>query len=62
LTAYDAAYLVLAETSDAQLLTADAALAAAAGDRAILITEADGVGEGRVPYRADPAWADWEAR
>src|SRR5215210_8209316 len=34
LTAYDSAYLVLAETADAGLLTLDARLAAAAGDRA----------------------------
>ena len=36
LTAYDAAYLVLAESADAQLLTADAHLAAGAADRALL--------------------------
>jgi predicted nucleic acid-binding protein len=35
LTAYDAAYLVLAEAEDADLLTGDADLAAAAGPRAI---------------------------
>ena len=33
LTAYDAAYLALAEVTDAQLLTLDARLAVAAGDR-----------------------------
>ena len=33
LTAYDAAYLALAEVADAQLLTLDGRLAAAAGDR-----------------------------
>lgn len=35
LTAYDAAYLALAEAADASLLTFDARLAAAAGDRAL---------------------------
>ena len=35
LTAYDAAYLALAEAADASLLTLDAAVARAAGDRAI---------------------------
>lgn len=34
LTAYDAAYLALAEAADAELLTLDASLAAAAGSRA----------------------------
>ena len=37
LTAYDATYLVLAEAADADLLTVDAFLAAAAGERAILV-------------------------
>ena len=35
LTAYDAAYLALAESADARLLTFDAVLAAAAGERAL---------------------------
>jgi predicted nucleic acid-binding protein len=60
LTAYDAAYLVLAEASDARLLTADVALATAAGDRAILITDAEGFAEDRVAYRAEPPWAEWK--
>lgn len=60
LTAYDAAYLVLAESSDARLLTADAALAAAAGDRAILVGPADGVAEERPAYRAEPPWTAWK--
>jgi len=44
LSAYDAAYLGLAETEDARLLTLDERLAAAAGDRAIRI-------EGFTPHR-----------
>jgi len=60
LTAYDAAYLVLAESSDARLLTADATLAAAAGDRALLVTAADGVAEDQPPYRAELPWPAWK--
>ncbi len=59
LTAYDAVYLVLAESSDARLLTADAALANAAGVRAILVGSAGGVAEERPRYRADPPWSAW---
>ena len=60
LTAYDAAYLVLAESSDARLLTADAALAAAAGRRALLVGPPGGVAEERPAYRAEPSWAAWK--
>jgi predicted nucleic acid-binding protein len=61
LTAYDAVHLVLAESSDARLLTADAALAAAAGDRAILVgSDGVGVAEHRPTYRAEPSWASWK--
>jgi predicted nucleic acid-binding protein len=60
LTAYDAAYLVLAEASDARLLTADMALATAAGERAILVAEADGIAEPAAPYVADESWARWK--
>jgi predicted nucleic acid-binding protein len=59
LSAYDAAYLVLAEASDAALLTADTDLAAAAGDRAVLVGDDRSVGERRVRYRAGPGWAAW---
>lgn len=45
LSAYDAAYLALAETEDARLLTLDGRLALAAGPRAIRLA---GVGEGRL--------------
>lgn len=60
LTAYDAAYLVLAESSDARILTADAALAAAASGRAILVGSAGGVAEERRGYRSEPSWAAWK--
>jgi predicted nucleic acid-binding protein len=60
LTAYDAAYLVLAESSDARLLTADATQAAAAGARALLVTAADGVAEEQPFHRADPPWPAWK--
>ena len=45
LSAHDGAYLVLAESTDAALLTADAGLAAVAGDRAILVGAEGGVAE-----------------
>ncbi len=59
LTAYDAAYLVLAESADARLLTADARLAAAAGDRAILVGER-GLAEPPTIYVSGPTWARWK--
>ena len=61
LTAYDAAYLVLAETMDAQLLTADAILARAAGERAILLGGAGverEISEAPAAYRL-PDWTSW---
>ncbi len=58
LTAYDAAYLVLAESADARLLTADVRLAAAAGDRAELVG-ADGVAETPAAYVAEAEWVRW---
>ena len=59
LTAYDAAYLVLSESTDARLLTADAALAAAAGDRAILVGAADRIAESAATYTPDRSWTKW---
>lgn len=59
LTAYDASYLALALSLDAQLATADRLMARAAGDRAILI------GEGRVGEESaahlprTPTWPSW---
>ncbi len=61
LTAYDGVYLALAEASDAQLLTADGLLAAAAGDRAILLGGGGaegGVREATAEYQL-PGWAAW---
>ena len=61
LTAYDAAYLALADAADARLLTADVTLAAAAGSRGILIGEDRGVRERPRSYKpaGAPAWAAW---
>ena len=63
LTAYDAAYLVLAETADGELLTADAALATAAGARAIFVGQGHQLAEARARYDARPSeapdWSSW---
>lgn len=58
LTAYDAVYLALASSADADLLTLDDALAAAAGARAVSTGE-DSIREARAPYRLEP-WITWE--
>lgn len=58
LTAYDAVYLVLAESSDARLLTADEALAEAAGDCAIFVGPR-GVAEGRAAHEPPDSWTAW---
>jgi predicted nucleic acid-binding protein len=58
LTAYDAAYLALAEVEDAALLTLDADLAVAAGDRSVVRGERR-TSERREAYGAStrrPAW------
>ena len=59
LSAHDGAYLVLAESTDAALLTADAGLAAVAGDRAILVGAEGGVAEAPAPY-AGESWVSWK--
>ena len=60
LTAYDAAYLVLAESSGARLLTADVRLATAAADRAILVRPPGRIGEGRATYApGGSSWVAW---
>lgn len=59
LSAYDAAYLVLADASNAELITADVALAAAAGDRAALVGHGPSVREAPGTYRTDPLWTRW---
>ena len=59
LTAYDAAYLALALSMDADLATADRRLALAAGDRAVLIG-LGGIAEDRAAYRPRAAtWPSW---
>lgn len=57
LSAYDAAYLALAESADAQLLTADRRLATAAGARAIALNGGHAVHE-EAPTYAN-SWATW---
>jgi predicted nucleic acid-binding protein len=59
LTAYDAAYLVLAESAGASLLTADADLAVAAGERAILVRGRGGVAEPVTQYAPADPWPMW---
>lgn len=57
LSAYDAAYLALAESADAQLLTDDRRLAAAAGNRALSTDRGHAIGESGDSY--EDSWAAW---
>jgi len=57
LSAYDATYLALAENVDADLLTLDRTLAAAAADRAVKLDTGE-VRESRAAYRLEP-WITW---
>lgn len=57
LTAYDAGYVALAESTDAQILTADARMASAAADRAMPIGGRRSFRESASPYVA--SWAEW---
>jgi predicted nucleic acid-binding protein len=64
LSAYDAEYLALAESEDADLLTADTFLARAAGSRAVLIGAPRRLAELPRPYGSDapagpPGWPRW---
>ena len=59
LTAYDAAYLALADWADADLLTADARLAAAAGDRGVLVGDEPPHEVSEMPATYGTTWADW---
>ncbi len=62
LTAYDAAYLAVAEAADAPLLTLDAAVAAAAGDRALepgVARRQERAREDRAAYGSAAAHASW---
>ncbi len=60
LTTYDAAYLTLAEVMDADLATLDVALAAAAGDRAIMFDQTHGLGETPAMYEHDVTWPSYK--
>lgn len=57
LSAYDAAYLALAEAIDGRLFTIDGALALAAGPRALGAGEA--IHERAEPYERRPTWPAW---
>ena len=57
LSAYDAAYLALAESMDADLLTFDRRLTAAAGDRALPLGGGHAIEETPGSYAA--SWAAW---
>jgi predicted nucleic acid-binding protein len=60
LTAYDAAYLAVADAADARLLTADTELATAAGRRALLVAGRRRTRESRGRYLlANAGWAAW---
>ena len=64
LSAYDAEYLVLAENTDAELLTGDVTLASAAGARAILVGSGRRLAEPTPPYPVrdglrEPDWPRW---
>ena len=60
LSAYDAAYLALALSLDADLATADRGMARAAGDRAIVIGGDGGIAEEPSGYQPrTPSWTDW---
>ena len=60
LTAYDAAYLAVADAADARLLTGDTDLATAAGRRALPMTRRRRTREVGRQYRpADADWAAW---
>lgn len=60
LSAYDAMYLVLAESVDAELATLDRALAAAAGPRAISFDEGHGLHETPAIYERDVTWPSYK--
>jgi len=60
LSSYDAAYLALAESVDADLLTLDRQLAAAAGHRAITVDEGHGLHEAPAVYEHDVTWPSYK--
>ena len=60
LTAYDALYLVLAESIDADLATFDRELVAAAGPRAVSFDESHGLHESPAIYERDVTWPSYK--
>ncbi len=60
LSSYDAAYLALAESVDADLLTLDRQLAAAAGPRAITVDEGHDLHETPARYEHDVTWPGYK--
>jgi predicted nucleic acid-binding protein len=59
LSAYDAVYVALAGTADAQILTSDRALASAAGSRAIYVDAEGRISEPPAAYEVTPTWPTW---
>jgi predicted nucleic acid-binding protein len=60
LSVYDATYLVLAESIDADLATFDRELAAAAGPRAITFDETTDLHESPAPYEREVTWPNYK--
>lgn len=60
LSAYDATYLVLAESIDADLATFDRELGAAAGPRAVSFDEGHGLHETPAVYERDVSWPSYK--
>ena len=60
LTAYDAMYLVLAESIDGDLATFDRDLVAAAGPRAITFDQGHGLHESPAAYERDVTWPSYK--
>jgi predicted nucleic acid-binding protein len=59
LSAYDAAYVVLAELSGGRLLTTDRDQARAAGSRAVFVDPEGRIAEPPPPYAVEPTWPTW---
>jgi len=59
LTAYEAAYVILAEIADGKVLTTDRDQARAAGRRAILVDAAGRISEPPPGYEVEPTWPSW---
>ena len=59
LSAWDAGYLALADSTDADLVTADRELARAAGERAIWVGPGGKIAEPPAAYEVEPTWPSW---